>query len=92
MNLLYLTFQEDAPLYLGVTRKIRGQASAFQKLGYHVTYTLWNGRTFCFYGADSCEVQIGQGRVMKQFFQIATDYVASPVSYTHLDVYKRQRP
>ena len=25
MKLLYLTFQEDAPLYLGVTRKIRGQ-------------------------------------------------------------------
>ncbi len=88
MNLLYLTFQEDAPLYLGVTRKIRGQASAFQKLGYHVTYTLWNGRTFCFYGADSREVQIGQGRVMKQFFQIATDYVAShrfDVLYIRLD-------
>ena len=70
MKLLYLTFQEDAPLYLGVTRKIRGQASAFQKLGYEVTYTLWREKTFCFCGEDRHEVQIGPGRVMKQFSKL----------------------
>ena len=88
MKLLYLTFQEDAPLYLGVTRKIRGQASAFQKLGYEVTYTLWREKTFCFCGEDRHEVQIGPGRVMKQFFQIAADYVAAhrfDVLYIRLD-------
>ena len=88
MKLLYLTFQEDAPLYLGVTRKIRGQASAFQKLGYEVTYPLWREKTFCFCGEDRHEVQIGPGRVMKQFFQIAADYVAAhrfDVLYIRLD-------
>lgn len=88
MNLLYLTFQEDAPLYLGVTRKIRGQAAAFQKLGYEVTYTLWQGKTFRFCGADSHEAQIGPGRVMKQFFQIAEEYVSArrfDVLYLRLD-------
>lgn len=88
MKLLYLTFQEDAPLYLGVTRKIRGQAAAFQKLGYEVTYTLWRGKTFYFCGADSKEVAIAPGRVMKQFFQIAVDYVQShrfEVLYLRLD-------
>ena len=29
MKLMYLTFQEDAPLYLGVVRKIGWQAEAF---------------------------------------------------------------
>lgn len=88
MNLLYLTFQEDAPLYLGVTRKIRGQAAAFQKLGHTVTYTLWRETAMQFFGADPQTKQIGPGPKMKQFFQIAEEYVAShnvDILYIRLD-------
>lgn len=88
MNLLYLTFQEDAPLYLGVTRKIRGQAAAFQKLGHTVTYTLWQESAMQFYGAEPQIKQIGPGPKMKQFFQIAEKYVSThpvDVLYIRLD-------
>lgn len=88
MNLLYLTFQEDAPLYLGVTRKIRGQAAAFQKLGHTVTYTLWRESAMQFYGAEPQTKQIGPGPKMKQFFQVAEEYVSThpvDVLYIRLD-------
>lgn len=50
MKLMYLTFQEDAPLYLGVKNKIEGQISAFEKLGYQVTCSMWEGSSFKFLG------------------------------------------
>lgn len=88
MKLLYLTFQEDAPLYLGVKRKIQGQAAAFEKLGYTVTYSMWKERTFSFYGAEPFQMNIGSGPVMRQFWQIALSYAADykpDVLYIRLD-------
>jgi glycosyltransferase involved in cell wall biosynthesis len=90
MKLLYLTFQEDAPLYLGVTRKIAGQARAFEKLGFDVTYTLWGGGSFRFYsGGKTEEVKITSSRkMMKTFESIAESYIskhAFDVIYFRLD-------
>lgn len=90
MKLLYLTFQEDAPLYTGVTRKIAGQARAFEELGYEVTYALWKGTNFNFYSANKTEtVKIPGGRgLMRQFESAARVYISSgnfDVVYMRLD-------
>ncbi len=76
MKLMYLTFQEDAPLYLGVKNKIEGQTAAFQKLGYEVTCSMWRGNQFVFFGADSVtnEIDPKKGK-MKQFAAIANEYL-----------------
>lgn len=89
MNLLYLTFQEDAPLYLGVKNKINGQISAFEKLGYQVTCSMWKENHFCFFGADTFTEQINPAKgKMKQFFNIANQYLQSHtfrILYIRLD-------
>lgn len=89
MKLMYLTFQEDAPLYLGVKNKIEGQIEAFQKLGYDVTCSMWNDNRFQFFGADSLSVPIDPAKgKMKQFAKIADDYMARhsfDVLYMRLD-------
>ena len=90
MKLLYLTFQENAPLYLGVTRKISGQARAFEKLGFDVTYTLWEKDEFCFYsGGKTSTVKIAGGHgLMHRFEAAAENYIAShgfDVLYIRLD-------
>jgi glycosyltransferase involved in cell wall biosynthesis len=89
MKLMYLTFQEDAPLYLGVKNKIEGQIAAFQKLGYEVTCSMWQGNQFVFFGADhqTREIDPNKGK-MKQFAEIANDYVKRhpfDVLYMRLD-------
>jgi hypothetical protein len=89
MKLMYLTFQEDAPLYLGVKNKIEGQIEAFQKLGYEVTCSMWQDGSFHFFGADSFSVPIDPAKgKMKQFAKIADDYMAHhsfDVLYMRLD-------
>lgn len=89
MKLMYLTFQEDAPLYLGVKNKISGQMEAFQKLGYEVTCSMWKGNEFCFFGADNVTKPLDPAKgKMKQFAKIAGDYMAShafDVLYFRLD-------
>ena len=76
MRLLYLTFQEDAPLYAGVLNKIRGQASAFQSLGFDVTYSWWKDNRFCFFGQNPQKVPINASHgVMKRFYEIAAGYL-----------------
>lgn len=89
MKLLYLTFQEDAPLYLGVKNKIEGQVEAFEKLGYTVTFSLWGGGCFRFFGAEPADFPIRPGGgVMKQLAASAEDYLrAHPVDvlYFRLD-------
>lgn len=90
MKLFYLTFQEDAPLYLGVIRKIGWQADAFRKLGYEVTYSLWSGHTYRFVtenGVEEREVSAGHG-LMHRFSEAARDYLAAhpcDVVYMRLD-------
>lgn len=89
MKLMYLTFQEDAPLYLGVKNKIEGQISAFEKLGYQVTCSMWQGDSFRFFGADQFAKSINPARgKMKQFAQIANEYLSThsfDVLYMRLD-------
>ncbi len=89
MRLLYLTFQEDAPLYAGVLNKIRGQASAFQSLGFDVTYSWWKDNRFCFFGQNPQKVPINASHgVMKRFYEIAAGYLqknSCDVLYTRLD-------
>lgn len=89
MNLMYLTFQEDAPLYLGVKNKIEGQISAFEKLGYQVTCSMWQDNSFCFFGADSFIKPLDPAkRLMKQMTTIANDYIGGhsfDVLYMRLD-------
>jgi len=76
MKLMYLTFQEDAPLYMGVKNKIEGQISAFEKLGYQVTCSMWRGNSFQFFGADQFAQTIDPSKgKMKQFTQIADHYL-----------------
>lgn len=90
MNLFYLTFQEDAELYLGVTRKIAWQVRAFEELGYQVTYTLWKKECFGFYRGKesrSVPVPLGAGR-MHRFAQAALDYLKDhrfEIAYLRLD-------
>ena len=90
MRLLYLTFQEDALLYVGVVRKIKWQAEAFRKLGYEVTYSLWNDLDYRFVTggeAESYAVAPGSG-LMHRFSQTAEAYLAShsfDVLYIRLD-------
>jgi len=77
MKLLYLTFQEDAPLYSGVTRKIAWQAGAFERLGFEVTYSLWSGSEYRFCTGGRTEpipVPEGPGR-MHRFAQAAGEYL-----------------
>ncbi|MCY1713078.1 glycosyltransferase [Caproiciproducens galactitolivorans] len=89
MNLMYLTFQEDAPLYLGVKNKIEGQISAFEKLGYQVTCSMWQDNRFCFFGADSFQRPLDPAkRLMKQMTSIANEYIGGhpfDVLYLRLD-------
>ena len=89
MNLMYLTFQEDAPLYLGVKNKIEGQISAFEKLGYQVTCSMWQDNLFCFFGADSFQRPLDPAkRLMKQMTSIANEYIGGhsfDVLYLRLD-------
>lgn len=90
MELMYLTFQEDAPLYVGVLRKIRWQARAFQALGYRVTYTLWQGSRYRFVtesGTEEKDVGGGSG-ILHRFAAAAEDYLARrrfDVLYLRLD-------
>lgn len=90
MKLMYLTFQEDAMLYVGVVRKIGWQAHAFEQLGYEVTYSLWKGNEYRFITAGSTEVRTisGGGGMMKQFARAAEEYLSShrfDVLYLRLD-------
>jgi glycosyltransferase involved in cell wall biosynthesis len=89
MKLMYLTFQEDAPLYMGVKNKIEGQMDAFRKLGYEVTCSMWQGDRFYFFGEDNVTRQIDPGKgKMKQFTKIANEYLAKhsfDVLYLRLD-------
>ena len=90
MKLLYLTFQEDAELYLGVTRKIRWQVRAFEELGYKVTYTLWKNECFVFYcGSERLSMPVTKGyRRMHRFSQAVLDYLKShsfDIAYLRLD-------
>lgn len=84
MELMYLTFQEDAPLYIGVLRKIQWQAHAFHQLGYRVTYTLWKGTEYRFITEDSTKGKnVGSGSgIMHRFAEAAEDYL----SRHHFDV------
>lgn len=90
MKLMYLTFQEDALLYVGVVRKIGWQAQAFRRLGYEVTYSLWKGLDYRFVTGDRVEtrtVSSGSG-LMHRFSQVAKEYLAShefDVVYMRLD-------
>ena len=90
MKLLYLTFQEDALLYVGVVRKIGWQAEAFRKLGYEVTYSLWKGLEYRFVTGSHAEthtVSPGSG-LTHRFSRVAREYVAShsfDVLYMRLD-------
>ena len=90
MKLLYLTFQEDAPLYSGVTRKIAWQAEAFERLGFEVTYSLWSGAEYRFRTGNRTEtvsVPEGSGR-MHRFAQAAGEYLKQhpcDVLYFRLD-------
>lgn len=90
MKLMYLTFQEEAPLYLGVVRKIGWQAEAFRKLGFDVTYTLWSGRSFRFITKDGAEAKTISGGhgMMRKFSEAARLYLNShpfDVLYLRLD-------
>lgn len=90
MKLIYLTFQEDAMLYMGVTRKIAWQAHAFEKLGYEVTYSLWKGRDYRFITGKNVETKAiaGGHGLMRQFSKVVQDYLAThhfDVVYMRLD-------
>ncbi len=90
MELFYLTFQEDAELYLGVTRKIKCQVHAFEELGYRVTYTLWKNECFTFYrGSEILSMPVTKGyRRMHRFSQAVLSYLGDhrfDVAYLRLD-------
>lgn len=90
MKLIYLTFQEDAELYLGVIRKIKWQVRAFQELGYEVTHTLWKNECFIFYkGTETLSMPVTKGyRRMHRFSMAVLDYLSShrfDVAYLRLD-------
>ncbi len=90
MKLMYLTFQEDATLYVGVTRKIGWQAHAFEKLGYEVTYSLWKGLEYRFITGGKTEAKsiAGGHGLMRQFSQVAQEYLSAhhfDVVYIRLD-------
>lgn len=89
MRLLYLTFQEDAPLYAGVLKKIRGQAAAFRALGFDTTYSYWRGNDYRFCGEVSETVPIDASHgVMKRFYAIAAGHLRQQpydVLYVRLD-------
>ena len=89
MNLMYLTFQEDAPLYLGVKNKIEGQVSAFEKLGHEVTCSMWQGNTFRFFGAEPLTKNFDPSAgIMKQLTRIADEYLRKhqfDILYMRLD-------
>lgn len=89
MKLMYLTFQEDAPLYLGVKNKIEGQVSAFEKLGYEVTCSMWQGNTFRFFGAEPLTKTFDPSAgIMKQLTRIADEYLRKhqfDILYMRLD-------
>lgn len=90
MKLLYLTFQEDSILYAGVVKKIKGQSAAFAKLGFNVTYSLWQGNDFQFYGNVSKTIPISADHgVMARFYAIAAEHLAHhhyDVLYVRLDM------
>lgn len=90
MKLMYLTFQEDATLYVGVIRKIGWQAHAFEKLGYEVTYSLYKGLDYRFITGDKVETKkiSGGHGMMHRFSDVAREYLAShhfDVLYIRLD-------
>jgi glycosyltransferase involved in cell wall biosynthesis len=90
MKLIYLTFQEDAELYLGVTRKIKWQVHAFEELGYEVTHTLWKNECFIFFhGSETLSMPVTSGyRRMHRFSLAVLDYLGShrfDVAYLRLD-------
>lgn len=90
MKLMYLTFQEDATLYVGVTRKIGWQARSFEKLGYEVTYSLWKGLEYRFITGEHIETETiaGGHGLMRQFSRVAESYLAAhhfDVIYIRLD-------
>lgn len=90
MKLMYLTFQEDELLYVGVVRKIHWQVHAFEQLGYEVTYSLWKDREYRFTTGDKTETTtIAGGRgLMHQFAAAAEDYLSKhrfDVLYIRLD-------
>ncbi|MDD3228498.1 MAG: glycosyltransferase [Oscillospiraceae bacterium] len=89
MKLLYLTFQENSVLYAGVIKKIKGQSAAFAKLGFNVTYSLWSGNFFHFYGANPGTVPISaEHGVMNRFYEIAIEHLehhSYDILYVRLD-------
>lgn len=90
MKLFYLTFQEDAELYLGVIRKIRWQVRAFEALGYDVTYTLWKNECFGFHhDSETISVPVTKGyRRMHRFSQAVLDFLSRrsfDIAYLRLD-------
>ena len=89
MKLMYLTFQEDAPLYMGVKNKIEGQVSALEKLGFQVTYTMWEKDEFKFLGAENFTKHFDSSKgIMKQLTNIANHYLEEnefDVLYLRLD-------
>ncbi|MGI6283113.1 glycosyltransferase [Caproicibacterium lactatifermentans] len=90
MELMYLTFQEDALLYVGVTRKIRSQVHAFQQLGYHVTYSLWKGCEYRFVTENGTQIKklTGGSGMMHQLADAAKEYLSQhsfDVLYMRLD-------
>ncbi len=89
MRLMYLTFQEDGLLYVGVVRKIRWQVRAFERLGYETTYSLWKDGEYRFITGEKTEaVPVGGRGLMKQFARAAEDYLSKhrfDVLYMRLD-------
>lgn len=90
MKLMYLTFQEDALLYVGVVRKIHWQAHAFEQLGYDVTFSLFQGSQYCFTHAGQTETtDVGTGSgIMHRFAAAAHEYLTQhsfDVLYMRLD-------
>ena len=76
MNLLYLTFQEDEPMYSGVKNKILGQVSAFESLGFNTTYSFWKKDKFTFYGEKETEYSLSKTKMMKQFKKISSEFIS----------------
>lgn len=89
MKLLYLTFQEDDVLYAGVVKKIKGQAAAFSKLGFSVTYSLWQKNNFRFYGHAEKTIPISaEHGLMARFYEIAAEHLLQNpyhILYVRLD-------
>ena len=87
MDLLYLTFLEDSPLYLGVKKKIEGQAAALSDLGYSVTVSMKKQNTFEFFGSRSESYDFtSDKRLMKQFYAFSYEYISH---YTPKIIYFR---